>query len=108
MNEPIYQAWRKIKPVEGEPIPDGAMYKRSTFFNWKEPARTLFCDEYMNYAWRVPMPVIPEDVAADLIQRIARNGFVDTFRVYPSDAVPAEQLRELVTANLRALSQEAV
>ena len=89
MNEPIYQAWRTITPVEGEPIPKGAEYRLV-----------------------VPVMVIPEDVAVDAIMQNAfevnsDNSWIveiDGQREYRADT--KDQLRELVLAKLRGMSQE--
>lgn len=116
MNEPRYQFWRPIQPVEGQPIPEGAMYRvaQAGCKTWC-PSMTgdTFRDVDRVLEWRVPVEVVPLDLAVDAIMHnaIEVNGDscwiveIDGQREYRADT--KKQLRELVIAKLRELLQEA-
>lgn len=110
------QFWRPIQPVKGQPIPKGAEYKvaQDGCKTWC-PAGTgdTFSDVDRVLEWRVPVEVVPVDLAVDAIMHnaIEVNGDnywtveIDGQREYRANT--KEQLRELVVAKLRELSQEA-
>ena len=65
MTQPRYEFWRPITPVEGEPIPDGAGMSSD---GWQYiQARGVFRDLDRRYHWRVPVEVIPLDVAVEAV-----------------------------------------
>ena len=112
MNEPIYQAWRTITPVEGEPIPCWTQHKTARQRKWSSYASDgVFSPDCRDHEWRVRVPVIPEDVAVNAVMHNAFevNGDnswiveIDGQREYRADT--KDQLRELVIAKLRELSQ---
>ena len=116
MNEPIYQAWRTITPVEGKPIPEGTEFRSAIHgcVKWG-PCRSdgRFASVDAHFEWRVPVPVIPEDVAVDLVLMNSEpvvHGVTDgQFRVEVAGNLEVgtlNKLRELVIAKLRELSQE--
>ncbi len=120
MTEPRYQFWRTIQPVEGQPIPNEAQYRvaQAGCKTWC-PSMTgdTFRDVDKVLEWRVPVEVVPIDLAVDAIVKGSR--FSEGFRSagLPHLAVSfagglvartPEQLRELVITKLRELSQENV
>ncbi len=114
MNKPIYQAWRIITPVEGEPIPDGAEFRHPDEKRYHPAYRGERWNGWpVCLEWRAPVPVIPEDVAVDAIMQNRSTTVADqrSVAVGPGPMLCAtndEQLRELIVAKLRELSQEAV
>ncbi len=116
MTEPRYQFWRPIQPVEGQPIPDGAMFKHFTDKKWQPAYRgERWIGWPADLEWRVPVEAVPIDLAVNLILQNSDptvEGVSDgQFRVAIArelhvDTLPA--LRELVVTKLRELSQEKV
>ena len=113
MNGPIYQAWRTITPIIGEPIPGGAEWSTtdapdcwdSHYERWDD---TTFSNEDLRYKWRAPVPVIPEDVAVDAVMADCEwdaSGYFAYVKGKRMVAETPERLRELVIAKLRELSQ---
>lgn len=107
------QFWRPIQPVEGQPIPDGAEWSVADG-EWVPNILPVFNKRNHNRHWRVPVEVVPIDLAVDAI--IENRAMAKCWRatgqvsVWVSgenliaDNLP--QLRELVIAKLRELSQE--
>jgi hypothetical protein len=107
VNEPIYQAWRTIAPVEGEPIPNGAEFSQGwVWFSPDAERYPEFVKEDMSIKWRVPVPVIPEDVAVELIEQLCQRSFNDVFD-WPKTfaSVTPDQFAAMVVAKLRELSK---
>ncbi len=116
MTEPRYRFWRPIQPVEGQPIPEGAMFKHSTDKKW-QPA---YCGERWigwpaDLDWRVPVEVVPIDLAVNAIMQGfqfsegLRSAGLPHLSVSFAGGLRAktqEELREMVVAKLRELSQE--
>lgn len=117
MNEPRYEFWRPIQPVEGQPIPDGAAYK-IIGCDWEANSSKhcpVFDRSDRRFEWRVPVEVVPMDLAADAImqgfqfsEEMRRAGLPHLSVSFAGglSAKTQEQLRELVIAKLRELSQE--
>lgn len=70
MYEPRYEFWRPITPVFGEPIPAGAVFlnnRRVSGQCWQHPSVMSFQKHHLDWKWRVPVEVVPLDVAVDAI-----------------------------------------
>jgi len=106
------QFWKTIVPVVGEPIPDGAEFSWGNDF-WFSPDT----ERYSNFSgndiglnWRVPVPVVPLSVAVDAFMQGCEwdaSGYFVYVKGERSVAETPGQLRELVIAKLRQLSQES-
>lgn len=115
-NEPRYQFWRTIQPVEGQPIPCWTQHKTGRQRKWSSYASAgeVFGPDCHDYEWRVRAPVIPEDVAVDAVMdgvkyyRGRDDCYVCGLFSEELSSNCTHNLRELVIAKLRELSQEAV
>jgi hypothetical protein len=63
---PRYEFWRPITPVEGERIPPGAQYQERDG-SWDGSCNSMFHWMHLNWSWRVPVEVIPLDVAVNVV-----------------------------------------
>lgn len=110
MNEPRYQFWRLIQPVEGEPIPEGAEFRHPDEKRYHPTYRGERWNGWpVCLKWRVPVPVIPEDVAVDAIMAGVKY-YRDRDDCYVCGLFSEElssdcthKLRELVIAKLREM-----
>lgn len=66
MTQPRYEFFRDITPVLGEPIPSSAEFCE-TNDEWWHSAHNRFEQDDFGYDWRVPVEVIPLDVAVEAI-----------------------------------------
>lgn len=112
------QFWKTIVPVVGEPIPGGAEFSWGNDF-WFSPDT----ERYSNFSgndiglnWRVPVECVPLDVAVDAIMAGFNYSEGSRLKGLPHLSVnfaggmvakTQEDLRELVIAKLRQLSQES-
>jgi hypothetical protein len=67
---PRYEFWRPITPVLGEPIPAGAMFlndRRVSRSCWQHPAVVTFRKHHLDWRWKVPVEVVPLEVAVDAV-----------------------------------------
>lgn len=109
------QFWRTITPVIGEPIPEGAECYRPvprTVSNmepgeWTDVhSRGCFTSASLSYRWRVPREVVPLDVAVNVIIDNRKADHCGRLWALNICAKTVDELRELVTAKLREMSEE--
>lgn len=105
MTSPRNQYWRRIVPVVGEPIPDGAEYGNNNAWMYATEGQEFSGDD-CDYEWRVPVPVVPVTAAVELVAKLLRHGFRGVFNVNPNALVCMEEFPELVTAQLIELAEQ--
>ena len=102
MTQPRYEFWRTITPVLGEPIPSSAEFCE-TNDEWWHSAHNRFAEDDFGYDWRVPVEVIPLEVAVEALlcaATVDRGKFsVWTSRKLIADS--RDELKVIVTEYLR-------
>ena len=67
MTQPRYEFWRPITPVLRFEIPDQAEFYDPMHEKWCPRRDSLFDESQLELQWRVPVEVIPLDVAVNVV-----------------------------------------